>query len=637
MRPNDGTYRADIDGLRAIAVGAVLLFHAFPGRLTGGFAGVDVFFVISGFLITGIIDRRLTESRFRLADFYAARVRRIFPALIVVMVTALLLGFFLVTKANYQSVGRHVTAGAFFVSNIVLWGESNYFDQFASQKLLLHLWSLGVEEQFYIIWPLLLMILYRLRINLVAAAIVIGVVSFGYSYWITANDPTAGFYSPLSRTWELMAGALLALWRPRLRSGLVAEACPVIGMVLIASACFLLSYGSAVPAPGVALPVAGTMLIIAAGPSPWLNRTLLGSRLFVRFGLISYPLYLWHWPLLALLNRGVLDGLPAAPMRIAAVIVSVVLAELTYRLVEYRPEGRRNYRVTALVGLMGIVALGGLWVARDGMPWRAVNFDPRLRFVASYEDYIRNSVHARSFIADCDFYDAANLRAKTAVPAGCTPTGTANTVLLWGDSHAAALSRGIRSILPPGTALAMVSTSGCNPRLESTGLQGVGFLACDRNNRHALAAIAKLKPRIVILAQRNGHEDVDWTRIAHALHALGVVHVVLVGPTPQWWPSLPRIAARHWDESWTRIADGLVPASAATDALLQQRYARAFDLRYVSLTQPLCNAQGCVARVPGEKKSSLLVIDYGHLSAKGSRYIARTIIAPVILPMLEAR
>lgn len=203
-------YRRDIDGIRALAVLAVVGYHAFPEMVPGGFVGVDVFFVISGYLITGIIQSDLTRHAFSLAGFYRRRIRRIFPALLVVLAFCLLAGQHLLLGSEFRQLGEHVLAGGGFASNFLLWRESGYFDTDSELKPLLHLWSLGIEEQFYILWPLLLLLAHRFGKARFVMTAIIAATSIMLCLWLSYFSPDAAFYSPLSRAWELALGALLA-------------------------------------------------------------------------------------------------------------------------------------------------------------------------------------------------------------------------------------------------------------------------------------------------------------------------------------------------------------------------------------------------------------------------------------------
>ena len=329
-------YRPDIDGLRAIAVLSVVIFHAFPEYLGGGFIGVDVFFVISGFLITSLILREQREERFSLKHFYARRIRRIFPALSLVLGFGLVAGWICLNFMEYKQLTKHTGSSAIFITNFMLLREAGYFDNAADTKPMLHLWSLAIEEQFYLAWPLVLMFFKRLPRWLFPALVVLLLSSLGYSLSLVfKGNFEYDFYSPLSRSWELLLGASLAFGVSR------QVAIPTswrntagwVGLVFIfISACFL---DKNMPFPGYwALPpTVGAALILFAGMQSNLNRVLLASRPLVAVGLISYPLYLWHWPLLSF-ARILESQTPGLGLRLFLVLSSFVLAWLTYRFVE---------------------------------------------------------------------------------------------------------------------------------------------------------------------------------------------------------------------------------------------------------------------------------------------------------------
>ena len=328
-------YRPDIDGLRAIAVVAVVLFHAFPASLPGGFAGVDMFFTISGFLITGVLLRDHARGAFSLRDFYARRIKRIFPALALVLAACLGLGWLVLTADELTALGTFTSGGAAFLSNFLLWRASGYFDTAADTKPLLHLWSLGIEEQFYFVWPLLLWWWFRKpqRLGLWMGACVLA--SLAYSLWAVRVDAVMAFYSPLPRFWELGVGGLLAyaLWRDPQMLQRVRPAAAYLGLLLLALGLVLLDKAAAFPGWWALLPTLGTVLLIFSGDATWLGRRVLASKALVAVGLISYPLYLWHWPLLSF-ARIALAETPPAEVRAALVLVSVLLAWGTYRWVE---------------------------------------------------------------------------------------------------------------------------------------------------------------------------------------------------------------------------------------------------------------------------------------------------------------
>ena len=374
-------YRPDIDGLRAIAVLSVVGYHAFPSWVPGGFIGVDIFFVISGFLISTIIFGSLTGEGFNYGEFYARRIRRIFPALVVVMAATFVFGWYALLSDEFRQLGKHIMASAGFVSNLVLWSEAGYFDTAAESKPLLHIWSLAVEEQFYIFWPLLLGFAWRRKGRSVLVWMgVATTLSFLLNVYTVHRHPDATFYSPLSRVWELASGALLAyagLRRQPHRSALRRELRSVSGLVLIALGLVLIHRTKSFPGWWALLPVLGACLCISAGSGAWLNRNLLGSRVAVWFGLISYPLYLWHWPLLAY-ARVVEGGMPARGMRVAAVGLAILLAWLTYRYVERSVRRREGSGVVGiLVGAMVVLTVVGALAFARQLPPR--NNDPSLQ------------------------------------------------------------------------------------------------------------------------------------------------------------------------------------------------------------------------------------------------------------------
>jgi peptidoglycan/LPS O-acetylase OafA/YrhL len=364
-------YRPDIDGLRAIAVLSVVFFHAFPSLIHGGFVGVDIFFVISGFLISKHIWEELGAGTFNIKTFYARRVRRIFPALSVVLLACLILGWVVLTPGEYEQLGNHVVAGAVFVSNIIFWKEAGYFDNAADTKPLLHLWSLGIEEQFYIVWPLFLTFFWRYSRHLGWAFLGVLGVSLAYSVMVVRYDVVADFYSPLTRFWELALGAALA-YSAVPRSAINRSLISWLGLSLILGAVIIIQKDYPFPGAWALLPTMGAACLIYAGEGAWLNRHVLSHRLLVWIGLISYPLYMWHWPLLSF-ARIMESGTPSIGVRFWLVAASVVLAWLTYRFLERPIRSKPKTRNIILMLCMSVFLLGvaGLTVKKlDGFKSR---------------------------------------------------------------------------------------------------------------------------------------------------------------------------------------------------------------------------------------------------------------------------
>ena len=368
-------YRPDIDGLRAIAVLFVVGFHTFPALFPGGFVGVDVFFVISGYLITGILLRDLRDRRFSFLNFYGRRIRRIFPALLLVLAASLAVGWYVLTPDEFQDLSRHVLASAGFFSNWLIWNHSAYFATDADTRPLQHLWSLAVEEQFYITWPAVLWIAWRLRLNLalVIAGMAVGSFALNIADTFAADFRTNqfAFASPQTRAWELLLGGLLAYTTILDKRSLpfipvtgAASAREMRNNVLAATGIALLAFVlvSVIPArafPGfwALLPATGAYLIIAAGPNAWLNSTVLASRPCRFIGIVSYPLYLWHWVLLSFAR--ILNGAtPPTIVRVALISVAFLLAWLTFQTVERPIRGGRRLPLKAILLLAGMLIVG---------------------------------------------------------------------------------------------------------------------------------------------------------------------------------------------------------------------------------------------------------------------------------------
>jgi peptidoglycan/LPS O-acetylase OafA/YrhL len=442
------SYRPDIDGLRALAVLPVVGFHAFPGRVPGGFVGVDIFFVISGFLISTILLKEMERDTYSLRKFYVRRIRRIFPALIVVLIATLTLGSVLLLPSEMEQLTTHVIAGALFAANFSLWNEVGYFDVAAELKPLLHLWSLGVEEQFYIIWPVALAFLFRLGPQLVIAIAIAAAASFLLNIYFVSDDPAIAFYFPLTRFWELLLGAIIAAsgYVPRVPA--IANAMSFAGVGLIVASIAVINVDLRYPGWWAVMPTMGAVFIIAAGVGSWCNRHLLSNRTAVWFGLISYPLYLWHWPLLAFLRItdpvSTEGGLRLA--RLAVIVVSIILAWATYRLLEIRvrkskPPAFVAGLVTTMAAVCGVAVLTGLAESKSDQT-RAGEF---------YWAW------ARTQTSDC----IAKYRLRPSMNLFCVETNPdiAPSVLVIGDSHANHWVPGIKA--QDGRGILNIGEGGC--------------------------------------------------------------------------------------------------------------------------------------------------------------------------------
>jgi peptidoglycan/LPS O-acetylase OafA/YrhL len=372
--------------LRAVAVLSVVAFHAFPGVVKGGFIGVDVFFIISGFLISGIIFDRMEGDTFSYLEFYARRIKRIFPALLVVLCATMAIGRAILLHDEFEQLGKHAISGGWFASNFVLWSEVGYFDTAAESKPLLHLWSLAIEEQFYFFWPLALGFVWRRKWSFLWSAGIVCLLSFVLNIsWVKA-DPSAAFYSPLSRFWELILGGVLAHEVRRHRGYLTQHRGWVgaAGLALIGLGVLALDKESPFPGWLALLPTVGAMAVIGAGPDAPINRKVLSHPALVWFGTISYPLYLWHWPILSYIHICDLSISMQRALKIAAILLSIGLSYLTVNLVErrLRHSEQRRTPILLLAAMLLVACLGGLAATQRLMPR-----DRHAKFAGAREDW----------------------------------------------------------------------------------------------------------------------------------------------------------------------------------------------------------------------------------------------------------
>lgn len=633
-------FRSDINALRAIAVLAVCLFHFSVPGFAGGFAGVDVFFVISGYLMTRIIISKLDTGSFSLMAFYQARGVRIIPALAVLCITTLVLGWFLLENLEYQTLGKHVAGAMGFFSNILFQSEAGYFDQMSHKKWLLHTWSLSVEWQFYLLYPLLLLLtsntLKRIHRPQFLRWIVLAAALFSMAWCVlqTQTEPSAAFYGLTQRAWEMLAGAIVFLF-PHALTDTKSDSSKKkwiagIGLALIAGSIHGLDGNLAWPGWWAQIPVMGCALVIWSQA----NINVFNFAPVQRLGRISYSVYLWHWPLFVLLNY--YGKQQSAVWITGTLFLSIALATVSYTWVESKcgkQLGRaRKPWLYLLITCLLVAVLGRLIVKLDGIPGatRAINNSESALFLKHYAQLHLHGLHG-FYRLECDFYDADTKLARTTIPEHCTPKSAAGGVFLWGDSHAQALSHGIMQTLPKGQGFAQVATSGCRPslkpQLHRTGIDN----NCEHSNRYALQAIAELRPVRVLLAQEAEHEQTDWQELAGHLQSLGVREVVLVGPVPQWRPSLPQvIVSEYWGDTRKYVGHGLDVRITKTDAVLKERFKNSSKLNYISLFDALCTQQACLARVPGSQ--ILMVVDYGHLTPEASVFVVSEVIVPRLRP-----
>jgi peptidoglycan/LPS O-acetylase OafA/YrhL len=621
LAKNHLKYRRDIDGLRAIAILSVVGFHAFGVR--GGFVGVDIFFVISGFLISTILLTNLENSNFSFADFYVRRVKRIFPALILMLSTIFIMGWFILLPSEYKQLGKHVAGASVFISNFLLWNEAGYFDNEAITKPLLHLWSLGVEEQFYIIWPLLLWITWKKQFKLIYTIAIIALISFLLNIKIIHTDSVAAFYSPQTRFWELLCGSFIA-WLTlasqkktfsniNLNRNIINNVLSLFGILLIIFCLFALSKDNYFIGPFAVLPTLGALFIILAGTEAWINRVILSHRTLVWFGLISFPLYLWHWPLLVFSKLSISGGtLSPRVAKILAVAISILLAWLTYKLIENPIRFGKNSKTKAIILIILITMIGCVGYItyfNNGLNFRV----PEILQYGSQSKYSPRYRIDSCFQGNDRYHFGACTMAKD---------DTKKTILLWGDSHAAHFYAGYKERFGKNFNIVLISETGCRPILKDNSSDE----KCNEVNNYILGLVKKEMPEKIVLSAAWGHHD-DWRDVANTidqLKKLGVKNIDLIGPAPDWIDTLPRqlfiysrLDKQH--QIPTRMSFGLVHDFLKLDPSMKELATRK-KINYISLAKILCNDKGCMTRV-GDNFNNLITLDYGHFTEFGSIYI----------------
>ena len=624
-------YRPDIDGLRAVAVLLVVAYHIQTRLTRGGFIGVDVFFVISGFLITSILERELDGSRFSIKGFYVRRIRRIGPALIGVLAATSVMSFFFLMPSELKDYSRSLLATLASISNFFFWSQTGYFKPQALTMPLLHTWSLAVEEQFYIIFPAFLGLLHRYaRRWVLHILLILGAASFLLSARQAFVDPSTAFYWPSSRAWELMCGSVLVFGGlPGMKNSWLRNltAATGLGLILFAAS----TYSESTPFPGVAAlaPCLGSVFIIGAGSA---GKTIVGRVLsfqpLVFIGLISYSLYLWHWPVIVFQAMGLnLSGITPTEQKFFTFALSIFLAAISWRFIEQ--PFRRNkgsvapgtvFRFAALVAFVPAAA-ACVFLAMNGVPSR---FPAGASSVASYLD--DPGEQARNRTGSCMLTEAYTYQ-DFDKNACLNESKTLPNYLILGDSHAAHLWYGL-SRSDPSANFLQATASGCKPTIEQDLRQNP---QCVKLIDFALREFLPASHvKAVILG---GHWTAhDLNRIAATIQyirGLGITPVVF-GPVLEYDAPLPRLLAISIGNS-----DSMLPARhrlasvRELDRTMKALASEQWRVAYFSYFDALCGNGPCLEYVsPGVPMQK----DMTHLTGQGSVWIAKQIIAMKILP-----
>lgn len=621
-------YRPDIDGLRAIAVLSVVMFHAgLSTWVPGGFVGVDVFFVISGYLICAILTREFADGHFSIGRFYERRIRRIVPALYAMIAVSFVVSATILLPSEFKEFASSVQATLLFGSNIFFFLTTNYFDGGATRPLL-HTWSLAVEEQFYIFFPVYLWIMFRYYVKgLHYSLLTLFSLSLLLCIWTTSAYPSVAFYFPHTRAWELLAGAMVSLGVvPSPRRQRSKDMLSLIGIAAILGACIGFDEKMAFPGYWAVVPVAGSALILAAGQTgPSLAGRWIAIKPLTLVGLSSYSIYLWHWPLIVFVK--LVPEVSVSQGRIWGLLIlglSLVMGYLSWRFVEtpFRSKSHFSPRAVFALGGVGGAGLIGLAAAVSLSHGWSTRFDEETNRRASYLRYDDSRYFRRgSCFLPSGGYDAFN-------PKMCLARSSSvarKNVLLLGDSHAAHLWYGLNRRAHVNIMQATIS--GCRPVYPhrddmSDCARMVGRIYKDVVATHAADA--------VILAGRWQKDDMadleatlQWARQRN-------VPIVLVGPVPEYDQALPRLLAFAHDRKAPKLPQAHLIAARFRVNEDVATLARRYGVSFVSLTQALCPASSCRTHI----EDVPVQFDYGHLTFAGSNYVALSI-ASRLTPLLD--
>jgi peptidoglycan/LPS O-acetylase OafA/YrhL len=618
--PSREAHRLDIDGLRAVAVLLVILFHTGVATFSGGFIGVDIFFVISGYLITGIIARDLNRGTFSLGKFYERRIRRILPALLAILLVCSIACYFIFLPQDLVHFAHSLFAAVLSYSNVYFWTQAGYFKP-AYAKVLLHTWSLGVEEQFYLFLPIILFALRKKRSVIPWIILCLAVASFCSSEWLVLNhESDTAFYMPFARAWELFLGALLGLDVFRLpKSHVVQNGLAALGIMLIAVAAIY--YKPQTPFPGLSalLPCIGTALLLVSGVDGKTFCTkLLSIRPLVFVGLISYSVYLWHWPLITLARMGGIQGVTDKGLiqKASILAVSLLCGWLSWRFVElpFRTTGSkripRQHLFASVAGVaVVILAIGAIFVLTDGLPLR---FPQAAVRVGTFLDSVQEMRIGSCFITSANHFSDF----KKTICTNADPK--AKNYLLIGDSHAAALWFGLSQEVKNARILE-ATASGCPPTLGAYDSSD-----CGKMRQYIYES---LLPRLhvdgVILTEHwQSRADVDQIEPAVRWLRDHNIPVFLVGPVQEYDAPLPMLLAFSIKRNKpTSPQLHLLSWVGGLDRILQDQ-ASLWHVAYLSPWKDFCGSGNCL-QYADERSQVPMLSDTNHLTNKGSALLVR--------------
>lgn len=616
-------YRAEVDGLRAVAVLPVIFFHAGFSQIRGGFVGVDVFFVISGYLITQIISQDLSLGKFSITDFYVRRAKRILPALFLVLAFTSTCAALISDKDFLSKYASTLISVTTFSTNIYFWKTASYFDTSSEYNPLLHMWSLAVEEQYYLFFPIILAFLWKTRpIYRSTLLIAMFIISLAVADWGSVYAPTSTFYLLPTRFWELLAGGIAAIygvhWSQAQEGRLQAQLLSLLGLALIVWS--ILTVDELTPFPGryAIAPVLGTVLIILFARPGTLTGALLSSAPFVFVGKISYSAYLWHQPLFVFYRQTVPVMSVAAALLLIA--LTLVLAYLSWKFVEtpFRQTKLSQWRVLSVsaAGLVAFTVVGPvLQVYANTKQW-----GPQQAKLIALSDY---KIPRQG---SC-FLDSGR-QSPDKFTTDCRVSGRRG-ILVWGDSHAAALASGFAE---QGEPVAQFTATSCPPLMVDA------FKAhryCYAINQFVLSEVARAKPRIVVLdgywARFATRVEAIQTTIAMIKAASPATQVLVMGEAPLWPVSLPKFlimtktfASAAKDGELVYVTNPKLDEIRRSDAKIRALVSP--NATFMPMDGILCKQDSCAAYIKNGADVSITAYDYGHLTRFGASLVTARIL-----------
>ncbi len=608
-------YRWDIQGLRAIAVMSVVIFHINPQLLSGGYIGVDIFFVISGYLIMGFIWRDLNNHSFSLMHFYSKRVQRLFPALLVMVVVSAIFAYFILLPHEALKFSSSLIATLLYVSNFYFYLEADYFNDAMEFAPLLHTWSLSVEEQFYLLFPLLLMLLFsKAKKDIFKLLLFLSFVSLILSQILISYDKSFAFFASPTRFFQFIIGGVVAIsFQKNSFSKVFNSSFSVIGLVIIILSLFLYDAKTLFPGIHALVPTLATALVLFAGQNPNFISAFLSNRLFRVIGNSSYSIYLWHWSLIVFYKLQVSPSLSNRE-QVFLLLASLGLGYLSWRYIE-KSTRAKNYTIEpskllfSVLSLTFIISLGSYYIFNTLS-------SKQKNIASSYLDYNTSKFRSGECFLTSD-YDSIKFFDKDKC---IIHTQGKKNYLLIGDSHAAHFYSALNQAKKNNITITQVTASGCHPTLPYNGTK-----RCSDLMQWAYEELIREKKfDTIILSAHWTHSDKEQLLNTINLLQKYTKRVVVFGPNMEYLQSLPRLIANLDPTQDTRSIyknAGKYKEVASIDYSMKT-YLKAQSIEYISILKLLCDENGCTTTTP---EGIPIAFDASHLTHSGAYYIIESI------------